>query len=461
VLALPLGAVADDVVILNDPASILRSKMDIIEHPEGELMCSDFLFRDDQYSLMKLAGLIDARKRGVRSRNLVDALHLLADPAYIKVAQDLGVEFGVYNPANAKLSPVYRFHDKGTATHGRYQTGGTNTGGEYVGLSEEYVGPSKEQLNHHDRDALITGGSWKEFKFYFDEMWQSRLVKPVQIEIAPDPIVAQQRAQKERSIKRRITFYAAKKFSADLDAPPDPKRNAGVIYITQTEYEDAKTKIDQARVQWNLLKRERGWLERPQWKDLFHGANAEFIHDPVGLKGKSPGTETHILNLINGAKKSVLISTPYLILTEKMKNAIAQAVQRGVNVEILTNSLESSDNKMTQKRYEIEFGKLASLGVQIREKTGSTTLHAKTYVADETNVLFTGYNLDPRSEKYNTETGVLIEDSPQVAKSAAAMIRDDFKGSVLVAEKGRSLKNGTIRLPCIERTFLSLIRGYL
>lgn len=54
-----------------------------------------------------------------------------------------------------------------------------------------------------------------------------------------------------------------------------------------------------------------------------------------------------------------------------------------------------------------------------------TTLHSKTLVFDRRYVLVGSFNLDPRSIRYNSEIGILI-DSPQLAARVAAAIEADL-----------------------------------
>jgi phosphatidylserine/phosphatidylglycerophosphate/cardiolipin synthase-like enzyme len=62
-------------------------------------------------------------------------------------------------------------------------------------------------------------------------------------------------------------------------------------------------------------------------------------------------TTTALMDLIKGAKKSVVIQTPYLVTSELRQGLFANAIKRGVSVTILTISLGATDNLMAFNGY--------------------------------------------------------------------------------------------------------------
>ena len=97
--------------------------------------------------------------------------------------------------------------------------------------------------------------------------------------------------------------------------------------------DDAKT--DAARCK--LVKFDTGadWSAEAQ-----EAGCVDFLHDdPCGKKTKSAGIADDMLELLDGAQCSILLETPYLVLSKEMKRILASAVDRGVCVQILTNSL--------------------------------------------------------------------------------------------------------------------------
>ena len=113
-------------------------------------------------------------------------------------------------------------------------------------------------------------------------------------------------------------------------------------------------------------------------------------------------------------------------------NLLAGVHQRGARVVVITNSLASTDGVPVHSKYKNYRKELIEAGVELyeikpttgaqlkrrfREPAGSSTggLHAKTFAFDRKIGFIGSYNLDPRSNKLNTEMGVLF-DCPELAK---------------------------------------------
>jgi len=101
--------------------------------------------------------------------------------------------------------------------------------------------------------------------------------------------------------------------------------------------------------------------------------------------------------------------------------------QRGVRIRVLTNGAESADVDAACAAYRTYRKDLLKSGVDLFElKRGSgrvqpeehrgaaTSLHAKTFAIDRTQIYVGSFNFDPRSANLNTEIGLVI-DSPELA----------------------------------------------
>ena len=115
--------------------------------------------------------------------------------------------------------------------------------------------------------------------------------------------------------------------------------------------------------------------------------------------------------------------------------------RRGVRIRVLTNSLAATDEPVVYGGYERYVVPMLRLGVEIHELSPSLVrqqarlgrfgdslgmLHAKIIVVDRTRVFISSLNFDGRSERYNTELGVLI-DNAEIAEDLLDML--DFAGS--------------------------------
>lgn len=115
--------------------------------------------------------------------------------------------------------------------------------------------------------------------------------------------------------------------------------------------------------------------------------------------------ENVLLNLIGQAKKYIYITTPYLIIDGKLKMALVNASNRGVDVKIVTPHIP--DKKFIFKITRSSYKPLQDAGVKIFEyKPGF--IHAKQMIVDDKFALVGTINLDYRSLIHHYECGVLM-----------------------------------------------------
>jgi len=150
---------------------------------------------------------------------------------------------------------------------------------------------------------------------------------------------------------------------------------------------------------------------------------------------------------VNQAKHSIDIQSPYLVTTELSRTLFKKAVERGVKIRILTNSLASTDNLEAFSGYQRDRKQLLETGVRIFEfrpdaacryhvMTGALQkkleytpifgLHAKSMVIDERISVIGTFNLDPRSAHLNTEC-ITVINSEKMAKSVMKGIEEELQ----------------------------------
>ena len=130
------------------------------------------------------------------------------------------------------------------------------------------------------------------------------------------------------------------------------------------------------------------------------------------------------------ARSRVLLVSPYFIPGDRGLAALREARERGIRVEVVTNTLAANDEPFASAAYARYRKAMLQMGVELyeissrqlkadhlfRDALGSTTgrSHAKVTVIDDTAVFVGSMNLDLRSARENTELGLLI-DSPALA----------------------------------------------
>ncbi len=115
--------------------------------------------------------------------------------------------------------------------------------------------------------------------------------------------------------------------------------------------------------------------------------------------------ENVYLNLINQAKHYIYISTPYLIIDNKLTNALCSAARRGVDVKIVTPHIP--DKKFIFALTRSSYKKLQDAGVTILEYEKGF-IHAKQVLCDDCLAVVGTINFDYRSLLHHYECGVLM-----------------------------------------------------
>jgi cardiolipin synthase len=127
--------------------------------------------------------------------------------------------------------------------------------------------------------------------------------------------------------------------------------------------------------------------------------------------------ENIFIDILNQAKNYVHIFTPYLVLSEKMIYAMQMAAKRGVDVTIITSSIEK--NKVVHRLSRSYYKDLIDYGVRIFEYSPGY-FHAKGFVSDDKIAVVGSINLDYRSLYLHFECAVLLHKT----SSIAAIIQD-------------------------------------
>jgi cardiolipin synthase C len=379
-LMLTSAAHADVFRLLDDPRDAAQARVDVIQQAEHEIDAVYFLARNDRITLTALALLRDARRRGVESvRLIVDANFQHIPRAVLAHLRDEGVQVRVYHPITLR-HPSWlfrRMHEKAViADSRRYITGGRNLGEAYFGLARH---------NYLDRDVYVEGASAAEADRHFEQLWASAGVCDLRVRVSD--------AEKRRAAK--VLDNAARTLDGFVQLDTHRDWSAGL-------------------------------------KDV---ARIEFAADPIADDG--PRVGTRVAQAIESAHESVVIESPYLVPSAPLLDLLERKLAAGVRVQILTNSLRSTDGALPYAGYLKYRRRLLRDGVDLREYKGPDTLHAKTLVIDGRTVLVGSYNLDPRSESLNAEVMCIATDA-DVAREVLASVERHVDNAWVVASRERT-----------------------
>ncbi len=382
------------------------------ESAEKTIDIQYFIFSGDNVGLIAVDYLLRAADRGVKVRLLVDDIMVEADAdELLAINSHPNLSIKIYNPtANIgktlpeklfNLSTQFRgfnqrMHNKTFVIDNKMViTGGRNIADEYFGYDHQY--------NFRDRDILMLGKEVKNVTYSFSQFWDSNLSVPI------DQLIHENVA----------TINAAVKFEYLRQYACSP----------ENYWPEVREKVNIAPQLFEKVieKKELRWVNQVNFVSDIPGKNK----GESGLKGGGITTDS-LVNLIRNTKKSIYIQSPYLVTTQVSQALFKQAIERGVEIKILTNSLTSTDNLEAFSGYARERELLLETGVDIYEfkpdaairfqnmqsalqkKLGHTPifgLHAKSMVLDNQISVIGTFNLDPRSANLNTECIAIIHDS--------------------------------------------------
>ncbi|HEY5935733.1 MAG TPA: phospholipase D-like domain-containing protein, partial [Kofleriaceae bacterium] len=151
------------------------------------------------------------------------------------------------------------------------------------------------------------------------------------------------------------------------------------------------------------------------------------------------------MKLLAGAKQEVLIENAYFVPTIATRIAIEKTARHCVRVVILTNGVETNDtpgmsllgrgyySELLAVNAELAHCPNRDAGVEIWEWHGREPgsdrqtqglLHSKFAVVDRQLALVGSYNLDPRSERLNSESAIVFESDALAGQLRTLVERD-------------------------------------
>ncbi|HMH53470.1 MAG TPA: phospholipase D-like domain-containing protein [Candidatus Acidoferrum sp.] len=142
--------------------------------------------------------------------------------------------------------------------------------------------------------------------------------------------------------------------------------------------------------------------------------------------GGSPEAYALFLLAIEGARKSIEISSPYFVPDHEISEALARAVARGVRVSVMVaGEADNFLDRVVRMASRAEFGRALDAGVKILEYRGAM-LHAKTVAIDGLWAAVGSINLDLRSFGLNHEGSLIVYDAG-IARRLEEIYSEDLR----------------------------------
>ncbi|SEF30648.1 phospholipase D family protein [Variovorax sp. NFACC27] len=387
-----------------------------------------YLLAADNTGRALMRELRDAAQRGVRVRLLVDDLYTTGeDELLLALASYPNVQVRLFNPfPGGRGSDLTRFISSGlefgrinrrmhnklfVADNVAAVAGGRNMADEYV--------MNASGSNFIDMDVFAAGPVVRQLSDEFDHYWNSEVVYPVG-RIASSALTPGQLRQNFDRLTAAVKPPEAPRIPPDgrIANPVDGEPHSlplEMLPMLNLPFELAEDRLSP------LL-----------W------AHAQVLFDPLtkteGLNEREnsiKGTVTEgVIQWFRTSHSSIKMVSPYFVPSDAAVANLAQAQAAGIRIELVTNSLASTDEPWVYVGYWPHIHKLLQSGVAIYElsptlsvkrgklgifgrRTGA--LHMKNGIVDSKQVFLGSMNLDPRSAHLNTELGLII-DSPDMAR---------------------------------------------
>jgi putative cardiolipin synthase len=394
-------------VALDDGGDAFAARIQLADAAEHAIDAQYYIWNHDNAGTLLLQALLRAADRGVKVRLLLDDNNTGGlDEALAALDAHRCIEVRVFNPFRwrrlrwlgllsdfARLNR--RMHNKSFTVDGVATiVGGRNIGDEYFGTGDG--------VQFVDLDVFAIGPVVDEVAVDFERYWQCESARPLARVLGrgrADPLAIAhlqstrpRRPESEDSLRPRCV--------TDLLCGCIAFEWANTVLISD----------DPAKVLGRPLQRGLAW---PRLREI-----------------------------LGSPRRSLHLVSPYFVPTEIGVEFFAALARTGVQVSVLTNSLEATDVAPVHAGYAKRRRALLHAGVRLFEmrrlvalprtrrrrriERSSASLHAKTFAIDGERVFIGSFNFDPRSARLNTEMGFMI-DSPAMARACAEGFGDDLE----------------------------------
>ena len=355
-----------------------------------------YIWKDDLTGKLLDLELLKAADRGVKIRLLLDDMNAHGRNSILAALNvHPNIQIRMFNPTRARdnglvrgvelilraLSVNRRMHNKAWIADGRIAiVGGRNVGDEYFAASKE--------KNFFDADLVMSGQIVAETSHIFDQFWNSDSAIPLEALIKTD-------------------FDALDNFRISIIDARNSK--SAEPYIGQIEQTESMKAVLQGQGEMKLH-----WTK-----------DAHVYSDPpekVTDENKENWLIYKLLPAMVSADSTLKVISPYFVPRETGLEKFAELSEKGIHIDILTNSLAANDVLLVHGGYAPYRVPLLEHGINLYElKTfgkvdqsffGSSgaSLHTKAFLVDDRIGFVGSLNFDPRSVMLNTEMGVLFSE---------------------------------------------------
>ena len=480
------GAPRHYATLLDEGELSLVARLNLIRSASRSVDLQTYIFDTDDSARMIIDALLDAARRGVKVRLLIDQLSAISDLQMLGALSGAHANFElrIYNPTFGKAKLNYfdyagsvlccfrrfnqRMHNKLLVVDGVVGVvGGRNYQDDYYDWDREY--------NFRDRDVVVAGPEAREMAANFQAFWEAR--RSVPAERLNDvgrtllrhgvPALPEARFLRPERVARAAAEAADPAFVAeafvDTALPvrsvayvadlPRKHRGDQAPHATEPRL-DALIASAQSEV---LLQTPYLVLSRPAQK-LFEDLRARQSPPRVVVSTNSlAATDNPIVYAMSYKYKRRNLRVlgfdvyeykpfpldapvaPANLLSSALDDAPAPPPARVIGASVAGSNVRGSgpgrragadgseverEVLRTETRPSFLGSKAANRPLPVTRRGARMGLHAKSLVVDRRIGVVGTHNFDPRSENYNTEGAVIIDDPVFAERLAQSILRD-------------------------------------
>ena len=393
--------------LLSASTEAFAARMKMIGAAQVSLDVQYYIVHDGLTTRALVNELLQAADRGVRVRILLDDLTSDgSDYRIATLAAHPNVQIRVFNPLHLGRSNIVtrslgrllhlsqqhrRMHNKLLLADSSLAiVGGRNLGDEYFDADQTF--------NFTDIDLLGAGPVAKQLAGSFDQYWNHSLSVPIQQFLRRPPST-----DDLEQARRELELYLQTERKRD-----EPRYRKLLTDHSQTTLR-----------QWLA---ELTWAPSEALWDHPDKISAEGMPDPALLLTRQ------LQPALDGVQRELVLVSAYFVPTREGVEYFAGLSESGVDIKVLTNSLEATDVPAVHGGYAPYRRALLELGVRLFEMRrqadqeapvsfsgdSESSLHSKAAIFDGQAVFLGSLNFDPRSVLWNTEVGILVH-SPELA----------------------------------------------
>lgn len=395
--------------LLVEPYEAMATRIHLARSAERSIDAQYYIWHGDIAGTLLFETLYQAAERGVRVRILVDDNGTQGiDRLLAALNAHPNIEIRLFNPFQYRKARWLgfltdfsrlnrRMHNKLYIVDNQIAiAGGRNIGDEYFQVPEE--------TSFIDADLLAVGPVAQESSKDFDRYWASLSSYPAEL-ILSDP--------------------------SDKDLED--------LHLRAKGYE-----TDEKAGRYLQAMNASGAVQRFLDGDLpWHWVPVKMISDPpakgLGQARSEDMVPAKLFRLAGLPEKTMELISPYFVPMQADVEAMAGLVQKGVQMQVLTNSLAATDVALVHSGYVGSRVPLLKAGVTLYEwrhsmdsdlmghregigQSSASSLHAKTFTIDGKHLFVGSFNFDPRSIDLNTECGFIVH-----SELLAAQMEEAFR----------------------------------